>query len=66
MLVRLVVGRGVASYSLVMLQFSQRQSAVLDELVEWWGDISDRKIGSQAVFLAVPPGWGRTTSSRAW
>jgi tetratricopeptide (TPR) repeat protein len=49
------------SYSLIMLQFSQRQSVVLDELTGWWEDIFQRKIGSQAVFLAVPPGWGRTT-----
>jgi tetratricopeptide (TPR) repeat protein len=44
-----------------MLQFSQRQRAVLDELVEWWEDVCHRKIGSQAIFLAVPRGWGQRT-----
>jgi tetratricopeptide (TPR) repeat protein len=44
-----------------MLQFSQRQRGALDELVEWWEDICHRKIGSQAIFLAVPRGWGRRT-----
>ncbi len=34
---------------------------VLDELVEWWQDVSRRKIGSRTLFLQVPPRWGRTS-----
>jgi tetratricopeptide (TPR) repeat protein len=59
--VRLDVPGDATSYALVMLQFSQRQADVLDELCGWWEDVCDRKIASQAVFLAVPAGWGRTT-----
>src|SRR5215471_16450401 len=40
---------------------SQRHAVVLDELVEWWEDLSRDEIGSQAVLLAVPSRWGRTT-----
>jgi len=34
--------------------------AVLAELTEWWEDLGQRAIGSQAVLVAVPPGWGRS------
>ena len=44
-----------------MVQLSQRQRAVFDEIVQSWKDICLRKVGSQTVFLAVPRGWGRTT-----
>src|SRR5580698_2606268 len=41
-----------------------RHLAVLGELTEWWEDVCQSGIGSQAVLLAVPPGWGRTTVLR--
>ncbi len=37
-----------------------RHAAALDELIEWWQDLSRREINSRAVLLPVPPGWGRT------
>src|SRR4051812_38033056 len=39
--------------------------AALDELLEWWEDVRDRGIGSRAVGLCVPHGWGRSTVLRA-
>jgi hypothetical protein len=33
---------------------------VLDQLVEWWQDLSRQEINSRAVLLPVPPRWGRT------
>jgi hypothetical protein len=40
---------------------SEGHAAVLDEFVEWWQGLSQRMTGSQAVLLAVPSRWGRTT-----
>jgi tetratricopeptide (TPR) repeat protein len=40
---------------------SSRHQAVLEELAEWWEDISETRIGSRVVLLEVPPGWGGTT-----
>jgi tetratricopeptide (TPR) repeat protein len=37
-----------------------RHLAVLEELAEWWEDLWQRGIGSQVVFVPVPPGWGRS------
>jgi hypothetical protein len=34
---------------------------VLEELIEWWEDLSRREIRSQAVLVGVPSRWGRTT-----
>jgi len=39
---------------------SDRHAAALDELMEWWQDLSRQEINSRAVLLPVPPGWGRT------
>jgi tetratricopeptide (TPR) repeat protein len=38
-----------------------RHQVVLDELVEWWEDLSRSGIGSRTVLVLVPPRWGRTT-----
>jgi Tetratricopeptide repeat len=35
-------------------------AAALDELAEWWQDLSRQEINSRAVLLPVPPRWGRT------
>ena len=35
-------------------------ATALDELVEWWQDLSRQEINSRAVLLPVPPRWGRT------
>lgn len=43
-----------------MLRLSRGQEAVLAELVEWWEDIWKEHIGSRAVFVAAPSGWGRS------
>ena len=43
---------------------SSRQLAVLEELAEWWEDISEAQIGSRVVLVEVPPGWGATTVLR--
>lgn len=43
-----------------MVGVSGQHAAVLDELVEWWRDLSGQEINSQAVLLPVPPRWGRT------
>ena len=43
---------------------SSRQQAVLQELTEWWEDISEARIGSRVVLVEVPPGWGATTVLR--
>ena len=43
-----------------MVGDSDRHTAVLDELVEWWQDLSRQEINSRAVLLPVPPRWGRT------
>jgi hypothetical protein len=39
---------------------SNRHAAALDELIEWWQDLSRQEINSRAVLLTVPPGWGRS------
>ena len=41
-----------------MVGISDRHAAVLDELVEWWQDLSRQEINSRAVLLPVPPGLG--------
>jgi hypothetical protein len=43
-----------------VVEVSGRHAAVLNELVEWWQDLSRQEINSQAVLLPVPPKWGRT------
>jgi hypothetical protein len=43
-----------------MVGDSARHAAALEELVEWWQDLTSQKINSRAVLLAVPPEWGRT------
>ena len=43
---------------------SARQQAVLEELAEWWEDVSEAGIGSRVVLVEVPPGWGATTVLR--
>lgn len=40
---------------------SRRHAAVLEELIEWWEDISRDQVGSQVVLIPIPTGWGRTT-----
>jgi Tetratricopeptide repeat len=37
-----------------------RHASALEELVEWWQDLSGHEINSRAVLLPVPPQWGRT------
>ena len=37
-----------------------RHAAALDELVEWWQDLSRQDISSRAVLLPVPRQWGGT------
>jgi hypothetical protein len=39
---------------------SSRHQAVLEELSEWWEDISEARIGSRVVLIEVPPRWGAT------
>jgi hypothetical protein len=39
----------------------RRQEAAASELAQWWEALGQRGIGSRAVLLAVPQGWGRTT-----
>jgi hypothetical protein len=39
----------------------ERQKAAATELAQWWDGIRHGGIGSHAVLLAGPPGWGRTT-----
>jgi hypothetical protein len=39
----------------------ERQKAAATELAQWWGGIRHGGIGSHAVLLAGPPGWGRST-----
>jgi hypothetical protein len=39
----------------------ERQRAAATELAQWWDGIRDGGIGSHAVLLAGPPGWGRST-----
>ena len=43
---------------------SSRHQAVLEELAEWWQDISEAQIGSRVVLVEVPPSWGATTVLR--
>jgi hypothetical protein len=43
---------------------SSRHQGVLEELTEWWKDISEKGIGSRVVLVVVPPGWGATTVLR--
>ena len=40
---------------------SSRHQVVLEELAEWWEDISEKGICSRVVLVEVPPGWGATT-----
>jgi hypothetical protein len=44
-----------------MVVRSSRHQAVLEELAEWWEDISETRIGSRVVLVEVPSGWGATT-----
>ena len=39
----------------------ERQRAAAAELTQWWAGIRQGGIGSHAVLLAGPVGWGRTT-----
>jgi hypothetical protein len=39
----------------------ERQKAAATELAQWWDGVRRGGIGSHAVLLAGPPGWGRTT-----
>jgi AAA ATPase domain len=39
----------------------ERQKAAATELAQWWDGIRQGGIGSHAVLLAGPPGWGRST-----
>jgi hypothetical protein len=39
----------------------ERQKAAVTELAQWWYGIRQGGIGSHAVLLAEPAGWGRTT-----
>ncbi len=39
----------------------ERQSAAAVELAQWWDGIRQGGIGSHAVLLAAPSGWGRST-----
>jgi len=39
----------------------QRQKAALAELTQWWEGIRHGGVGSHAVLLTGPPGWGKTT-----
>jgi hypothetical protein len=39
----------------------ERQKAAAAELAQWWDGIRHGGIGSHAVLLAGPPGWGRST-----
>jgi hypothetical protein len=39
---------------------SYRRTAVLDELIGWWQELSRQEINSRAVLLPLPPRWGRT------
>ncbi len=39
----------------------ERQRAAAAELTQWWAGIGQGGIGSHAVLLAGPAGWGRTT-----
>ena len=43
-----------------MVGVSGRHTAVLEELAEWWQDLSRQEINSQAVLLPAPSRWGRT------
>ncbi len=43
---------------------SSLHQAALDELTEWWEDISEKGIGSRVILVEVPPGWGVTTVLR--
>jgi hypothetical protein len=43
---------------------SSRHQAVLQELGEWWEDITEAQIGSRVVLVEVPRGWGATTVLR--
>ncbi|HUB37304.1 MAG TPA: hypothetical protein VMA72_00470 [Streptosporangiaceae bacterium] len=39
----------------------ERQKAAATELAQWWDGIRQGGIGSHAVLVAGPPGWGRST-----
>ena len=39
----------------------ERQKAAATELAQWWDGIRQGGIGSHAVLLAGPAGWGRST-----
>ena len=43
-----------------MVEDSDRHETALDELIEWWEDLSRREVNSRAVLLPVPSQWGRT------
>ena len=43
---------------------SLRHQVLLDELVEWWEDVSTRGIRSRVVLIEVPARWGVTTVLR--
>ena len=34
---------------------------LLDELIEWWEDLCDKRIDSRVLLLPAPPGWGCST-----
>ena len=53
--------RRILPYVASMAVRSSRHQAVLEELVEWWQDISETRIGSRVVLVEVPSGWGATT-----
>ena len=37
---------------------------MLTELIEWWQDLCELRIGSRAVLMALPPEWGRSSVLR--
>jgi hypothetical protein len=39
----------------------ERQKAAAAELAQWWAAIAEGMVGSHAVLLAAPGGWGRST-----
>ena len=43
-----------------MVGDSKQHASALDELIEWWQDLTQHQINSRAVLLPVPPRWGRT------
>jgi tetratricopeptide (TPR) repeat protein len=45
-----------------MLDGAGRHAELAGELVEWWEDLCQIRLGSRVVLVAVPPGWGRSTA----